>query len=282
MSTPKPSLVARIHEVRGLSASQRRIADCVLGKMNEAAFWGVEEMANRSQSSVATVVRFAQKLGYSGFLELRQALVAQAKKRAPGGGDRLFQAPEEAAATLLEVARRDVQNIERMVNSVNEQLLQDVVRSLKEARYRVVIGRGVSQLMASQLAYLLTQAGFPTVEGSPADFAAQASNLGPGDLLVAFSVHPYSTETLDAANYAHKRGIRVLAFTDKLGAPITKVADNTIPVAGENLLYSHSMAAFAVLAHGIATALAASDRDQVIRRVREADRVARPQFLKDE
>lgn len=281
MITPKNSLVARIHGARGLSSSQRRIADCVLGRMGEAAFWGVEEMAERSQSSVATVVRFAQKLGYSGFMELRQALVAQAKKRSYGG-ERLLQAPEEAAATLLEVARRDVQNIEQMVHGVNEQLLQDVVRSLREARHRVVIGRGVSQLMASQLAYLLTQAGLPTVEGSPADFAAQASNLGPGDLLVAFSFHPYSTETLDAAGYARKRGLRILAFTDKLGSPVTRLADNTIPVAGENLLYSHSMAAFSVLAHGIATALAASDREQAIKRVREADRVARPQFVKDE
>jgi DNA-binding MurR/RpiR family transcriptional regulator len=281
MTTPRNALVARIHAVRGLSSSQRRIADCVLGRMNEAAFWGVEEMAEHSQSSVATVVRFAQKLGYSGFLELRQALVAQAKLRTHGG-ERLLQAPEEAAATLLEVARRDIQNIEQMVHGVNEELLQGVVGSLRAARHRVVIGRGVSQLMASQLAYLLTQAGLPTVEGSPADFAAQASNLGTEDLLVAFSFHPYSTETLDAAGYARKRGLKILAFTDRLGSPIAKLADSSIPVAGENLLYSHSMAAFSVLAHAIATALAASERDQAIKRVREADRVASPQFIKDE
>lgn len=281
MSTPKSALASRIHNVRGMSSSQRRIADCILARMDEAAFWGVEEMAERSQSSVATVVRFAQKLGYSGFLELRQALVAQAKHR-NSGGERLFQAPEEAAATLLEVARRDVQNIEQMVQGVNEELLTAIVGSLRSARHRVTLGRGVSHLMAGQLAYLLTQAGLPTVEGSPADFAAQASNLGMEDLLLVFSFHPYSTETLDAAAYARKRGLRILAFTDKLGAPVIRYADHAVAVAGENLLYSHSMAAFSVLAHGIATALAARDRDTVIRRVREADRVARPQFIKDE
>jgi len=73
----------------------------------------------------------------------------------------------------------------------------------------------------------------------------------------------------------------VLAFTDKLGAPIARLADATLPVAGENLLYSHSLAAFSVLSHGIATAVAASDREQIIQRVREADRVARAQFVKD-
>ncbi|HLO65906.1 MAG TPA: MurR/RpiR family transcriptional regulator [Holophaga sp.] len=280
MTTPKNTLVARLQNARGLSSSQRRIADCVLARMGEAAFWGVEEMAEHSQSSVATVVRFAQKLGYTGFLELRQALVAQAKRR-DKGGERLFQAPEEAAATLLEVARRDVANIEQMIHGVNEALLQEVVRSLKGARHRVAIGRGVSQIMAGQLAYLLTQAGLPTIEGSPADFASQASNLDARDLLIAFSFHPYSTETLDAATYARRKGLRVLAFTDKLGAPIARLADATLPVAGENLLYSHSLAAFSVLSHGIATAVAASDREQIIQRVREADKVARAQFVKD-
>ena len=77
-------------------------------------------------------------------------------------------------------------------------------------------------------------------------------------------------------------GIRASVFTDKLGAPIARLADHTLPVAGENLLYSHSMAAFAVLAHGIATALAVADRELVLKRVREADRVARPQFVKGE
>lgn len=38
-------------------------------------------MAERAESSVATVVRFAQKLGYRGFMEMRQALVAQAKAK---------------------------------------------------------------------------------------------------------------------------------------------------------------------------------------------------------
>ena len=277
MTSAKHSLMARLNSARGLSNSQRRIADCLLGRLGEAPFWGVEELAERGESSVATVVRFAQKLGYTGFLELRQALVQEAKRQARAG-ERLFQAPSEAAATLVEVARRDIQNIEQMVQGVGEPLLKAVVEALRAARHRVIIGRGVSQLMSSQLAYLLTQAGLPTIEGSPADFAAQAGNMGPEDLLVAFSFQPYSSETLDAATYARKRGIRTLAFTDRLRAPVARVADHVVPVSGENLLYSHSLAAFSVLAHGIATALATRDREATVKRLQEAERVTRPQF----
>lgn len=277
MASPKTSLISRLHGTKGLSASQRRIADCLVGRLHEAAFWGVEELAARSQSSVATVVRFAQKLGYSGFLELRHALVAQAKRQARFG-ETLLQAPSEAAAALVEVARRDVRNIEQMIQGVDEPLLEAVVARLRQARLRLAIGDGVSALMTRHLAYLLTQAGLPCLEGSSADFATQVVNLGPGDVVIAISINPYSRETMDAVSFARRRGIPVLAFTDRIRSPLARLAENVLPVPGENLLYSHSLAAFAVLAHAIATSVATRDREGILLKLREAERVARPKF----
>ncbi len=274
MSIGKASLIARLHAAKGLSISQRRIADCLLGRLNEAAFWGVEEVAERSQSSVATVVRFAQKLGYSGFLELRQALVAQAKKQSRGG-DGLLQVSAEAATTLVEVARRDIQNIEVMLGGVNEALLQGAVARLMAARHRLLLGAGMSSLMSRQLAYLLTQAGVPCLEGSPADYATQVVNMDSRDVVVAIAFQPYNRDTLEAAAFARKRDIPIVAFTDRLRSPLAKLAEFTFPVPGENLLYSHSLAAFAVLAHAIATTVAAEDREGLLRKQREAELAGR-------
>jgi DNA-binding MurR/RpiR family transcriptional regulator len=277
MTSTKASLLTRIHAAKSLSASQRRIADQLLGNLDEAAFWGVEELAERSQSSVATAVRFAQKLGYSGFLELRQALVAQAKK-APRSGELLLQAPAGTAATLMEVARRDVQNIEHMVGHVNEDLLQGVVARFASARHLLLLGGGVSALMCHHLAYLLSQAGIPALEGNPADFPSQVVNLDERDVLVAIGFQPYSRETVDAAAFARHRGTPVVAFTDGLHSPLASLAEHTLCVPGKNLLYSHSLAAFSVLAHAIATALATQDREATLRRLREAERIAKPLF----
>ena len=280
MTSSKLSLVARIHNVVGLSSSQRRIADCLMGRLNEAAFWGVEELAARSQSSVATVVRFAQKLGYTGFLEMRQALVLLVKKQSRTG-EQLLQAPSEAAATLVEIARRDLRNIEQTIGGINEQLLQNVVDSIERARHRVVIGDGVSALMAAHLAYLLTQAGLPTVQGSQADFPTQVANLENQDLLIAMSFSPYSRETVDATAFARRRGIKVIAFTDRLKSPLARSADLTLTLQGANLLHSHSLAAFTVLGQAIATTIASKDRELALKRLREAERVARPKFMED-
>lgn len=271
-------LAARLQAASAeLTPGQRRIADILLASQHEAAFIGIEELAARASSSVATVVRFAKTLGYSGFLEMRKSLVHTAKKHYRRG-DQLLQAPDAASETLVEVARRDIRNIERVVQSVDEQHLLGLVRHLKESRARLLIGDGISALMARHLAYLLINAGLPAMEGNAADFATQVGNLGPEDLLIAFSIAPYSRETLDAAAYARKRGIKVLAFTDDLASPLVKSATLAVALPGENLFYSHSLAAFGVVAHAIATTIARQDPKRALKKMREVERVARPKF----
>ena len=198
MSASKLPLLSRLNSAQGLSPSQRRITECLQANMNEAALWGVEDLAAESHTCVATVVRFAKKLGYSGFLEMRKALVNSVKTHYQRG-DQLLEAPAQAAATLVEVARRDIRNIELLVQAVDESLLQGAARLLKASRFRLAIGDGVSALMTRQLAYLLINTGLPTLEGSPADFASQVGNLDARDLLIAISITPYTRGTLDAA-----------------------------------------------------------------------------------
>jgi len=279
MAATKNPLLNRLHSAQGLSPSQRQIADCLIANMNEAPLWGVEELAQKSQTCVATVVRFAKKLEYSGYLEMRKALVTAAKKHY-GRGEQLLQAPVRASATLLEVARRDIRNLEILVQNVNEDLLKKVVQLIKSSRLRLAIGDGVSALMTRQLAYLLINTGLPVIEGNPADFATQVGMLDSKDLVIAIAITPYTQETLDAAAYARKRGIPVLAFTDTLNSPLAKSANLTLPIPGENLLFSHSVTTFGVLAHAIATAIASQDPQLALKKLREVERVALPKFAK--
>ena len=116
---------------------------------------------------------------------------------------------------------------------------------------------------------------------NPADFATQVGLLDTKDLLVAISITPYTQETLDAAAYARKRGIPVLAFTDSLNSPLAKSATLALPIPGENLLFSHSVTAFGVLAHAIVTSIASQTPQQTLSKLREVERVARQKFAKD-
>jgi DNA-binding MurR/RpiR family transcriptional regulator len=225
-------------------------------------------------------VRFAQSLGYKGFPEMREALVQETRKRIQKQA-RFLEAPPSAASTLVEVARRDVANIQNTLSHVNQVLMESAVERLRGARRIALMGRGISQHMADLLGYLLTLAGLPTLSGHSADFTNQIANLDEHDLVVALSFHPYSRETIEAAQFARDRKVPILAFSDRLDAPLAKLATLTLTVPGENLLYSHSMVAFAVLANALVTSIATKNPNLALNRVREAERAAAQDYVPD-
>src|SRR5512137_2135901 len=55
-----------------LPENQRKVADVLLQRIREVPFLSVIELEELSGTSKATVVRLAQSLGFSGYLELRE------------------------------------------------------------------------------------------------------------------------------------------------------------------------------------------------------------------
>jgi hypothetical protein len=46
-------------------------------------------------------------------------------------------------------------------------------------------------------------------------------------------------------------------------------------------MFTHSIAAYAVVSHAIAATLVSKDREAAIHRLREAERIAKPQFSEE-
>jgi len=275
---PPESFLDRLTPRLGdLSQGQQAIANLLVKESHGAAFLTAADVAARTNLSESTVVRFAQALGYEGYLEMRQALAAEAQQRI-GKQARFLRAPERTAAALAEVARQDLFSIERMVAQVDEARLESAVQLFLQSRTRVLIGRGISHHMAGLLGYLLFLVGIPNVAGHASDLSLQVATLEPQDLLVVFSVHPYSRETLDAARFARERKVPVLAFTDSPDSPLVRAANTVLLVPGENVMYSHSTASFTVLANALVAVMGARDPGRALQRVREAERISRPTF----
>ena len=97
--------------------------------------------------------------------------------------------------------------------------------------------------------------------------------LNPKDLLIVFSFPPYSKETIDAAEYAHKRKIDVIAITNKHASPATFFTKANLIVRSENMLYTNSFAAISVLINAIATACAIKDKQRAKKILKESEEI---------
>ena len=275
-----PEIQVRLKDVyHALPEALRRIADTLMSDALLGALWGIEEMAEKANVSVGTVVRFSRRLGYKGFSDFRDALREACQAHSGGAPLESLEAPTDVFWALAEVARRDQANLERFLKTIDRATLEAVTQLLTRSHHRLLLGRGVSHVMCQIMAFNLTQAGLPCIAAIPSEFSNQVANLGPKDLLVVFSFAPFSRETVDAASFAKRSGIPVLAFTDRRESPLARSATQAVVLPSEDFLFSFGLSTFSVLSHAFAVAVAAMDPAGTAKRLKAADEVAQPLFV---
>jgi DNA-binding MurR/RpiR family transcriptional regulator len=203
------------------------------------------EVAGRSQSSV---VKFSQKLGFTGYQELKLA-VSEAKAhewRAPEGmvhGS--IERGDAHLVVLQKLVASKIASIEQTI-SVNTQQEIDKVLSLIDQADRIhLAGVGASSLVARDFSYKLMKLGRNVMHDSDSHVQmASASTLGPRDVLIAFSHSGASIETLRIAELARRRGAPIVVVASFNGNPLSRVADVLLyTVADEERVRSSSITA---------------------------------------
>ncbi|MDZ7267131.1 MAG: MurR/RpiR family transcriptional regulator [candidate division KSB1 bacterium] len=269
-----------------LPANQRKVADYFLQQPNDFSFLTTDAMAEALHVSKATIVRFAQKLGYDGFPALRNE-VLQTLQANLAPADRFMLAfakhsPEEA---LTLVAGHEVQNINQTLLHLDRQVFHEVVQMLRGAARVYTMGLGISKLLAQLLAYELHQVAIdarPLASGTMR-FVEQLVLAKKEDVVVAFSFPPYSRETVAAATYAAEKGLALVAITDKPAAPVTFHATRVLAVRTKNMLYTNSISAISVVINALVTEIALHNKQEVSRVFQESSRIMQQtqEFLDD-
>lgn len=254
---------------------QRKVADFLLHHIREVPFLSIMEIERRCGTSKATVVRLAQNLGFSGFLELRARLMdgIQSAVQAPESFPLLEGGDHREALSV--VARQDVRNINQTISHIDRNVFGDVAQVILSAKHVYTVGLGISSLMAQILAYSLRQV---AVRATPfihdqGTFMEQLLFVNASDALCAFSFPPYSKETIDVAAAAARRKIPVIAITNKLTSPITFYSKKVLPIRSQNILFTNSFSAISVVINALATEVAMRNREQAMKLMKETDRL---------
>ncbi len=251
-----------------LSRRQKAIADFVLEKYHEVPFLSVLELAERSGASEATVVRFCQRIGYSGYSDMKTALVDALRNE--------MQTATEPAAepvqtdigrdSLAAVARLEQHNISRLLSSIDKRVFRNVVAALFKADHVFTVGFGISAYHADFASYLFTQHGLrsnclATRFSSPRE---QLIGLRPSDLVLAFSFHPYSKQTLDVLTESRERGSPTVVITDRATAPSASIADHALVVSSHRMTFTNASAAVHVLLNALVVEIAERHRGETV------------------
>ena len=143
-----------LQEAGQFTRQQQLLAEYILEHINDVPFLAVPILASEAKVSEATVVRFAQRLGFKGYSELKSAFVSHLKAR---GMEAKNEYSEDSA--IGSVLAQEIANIQQCQALNEEARFLTVARTLGQAQTVFCFGIGASSLMAEYLAYLLTQIG---------------------------------------------------------------------------------------------------------------------------
>lgn len=216
-----------------LSPAERRVGRALLAAYPIAGLETVAKLAARAQVSGPTVIRFVNRLGFSGYPEFQQALRddLDARDASPLA---LYDAATSHARSrttgdgLLERASRAaVDATNRTFAGIAPHELDSAVRLLAESRRVLLAGGRYSHLLARYLQQHLEQFRpdvimLPEVRPSQ---AAVATGLTSRDVVVVFDFRRYEPQATALAHEARRCKARVVLFTDAYLSPVAAQAD---------------------------------------------------------
>lgn len=264
-----------------LPKNQKKIAEYFLENIDQLMFLNVQEAAAATSSNVAAIVRFAQRIGFSGYPEMRNEIVSLFQKRLRSNGNSfpLIDQSKLQDDTLTSVANQDISNINETLNLNERDNFSKVIDLILSSDRVFTMGLGISHLLAQIISYQLNQvAKFSnTFNNTSSNFMEQILFLNKNDLLIALSFPPYSKPTIDAVKFAKDRNIKVVAITNKKSSPVSIHSDVSLIVKSENMLFTNSFAAISVLINAIATECALRNKDAATTMLKELKSVTKAQ-----
>jgi DNA-binding MurR/RpiR family transcriptional regulator len=202
-----------------LRGADARVAELLLKQPDVLIYQSVSEVADASTTSTATVVRFAQKLGFRGFHDLKLAVAQDLAAFASSTVD-------DDRTALERVALLGVRSIEDAAMLVSSDAFVAAVDVLNSARRILWVGVGTAASLAQDAAYRFRALGIETE--APPDVHVQhvASRLlRPEDACFAISHSGATRETLTIVEAARRAGARTVVITSFLHSPLTDAAD---------------------------------------------------------
>ncbi|MEA4964396.1 MAG: MurR/RpiR family transcriptional regulator [Oscillospiraceae bacterium] len=214
------SLIAQRYS--GMSAVEKRIADCILADPAAAVDATVVYLAAKAKVSEGSVMKFSGSLGFTGFsqmkINLAQNLGSYARREDVSGAD----TPE---AVLRGLMRDAASSFSRTADTAGD-ALRRAAEALLASDQILVTGIAFSSYVAEDLSARMLRIGLPArCECDPLVSCIAAAQLTERSVLFAVSHSGRTKNLLGCAKTARESGACVIGLTSYADSPLAKESD---------------------------------------------------------
>lgn len=253
------------------------IADFLLRNPVRATAWGIEELATNTQTSTATLSRFARTLGFTGFAALRSGMaetlqnalqpVFQPVDKLRNALQRNTDKGSTSNPIITESLEASLSNLQTAAAGLNPALLISTAHKILAAETVYTLGFGISAHLSAMLALDLQpfcRQAINVVEFGGTEVAAgRLMNIGPKDLLISISFPRYASDAVMLTRYARDRCAHVIALTDSMASPLTTWSHDVLIAPATHPVLSSSYSAALLVIEALVTSLMISGDNQV-------------------
>ena len=208
-----------------LKGSAQKAAQFILNAPRETINLTITELAVRAGVSEASIVRFAQSLGYSGFHALKIGLAEDIVSPMLLVHEDLK--PDDGPASAVQKAMTaGMRSLEDTVRILEMPVLEAAIQALCSARQIELFASGNSIPLAMDLNFRLTKIGLRSrFSVDPTMQEMYASLTSAEDVAVGISHTGSSIDTVYALELAKQRGARTVCITNHSDSPLTRYGD---------------------------------------------------------
>jgi RpiR family transcriptional regulator, repressor of rpiB and als operon len=237
------ALIVTIQGLLGsLTPAEHAIANVLLNaRSTSEASLRLSHVAVLADVSEAAVVKFAKRLGFTGFRELREVVLAYQTLHGADLHEELSLS-DEPATVVRKVFQTAMQALSDTQAIFDARAFEAAATALASARTRLLFGVGGSATIARDFEHKLLRIGIPSrAHDDPHLMAMSAALLEPGDVVVAISHSGATTAVVEAAELARERRATIVAITNSAESKLAHLADAVLvsasqgsPITGEN------------------------------------------------
>lgn len=230
----------RLKEYKKLaSGSEKNLIEYIQNHMDQVVKMSVHTLSKKAYTSASTVIRLVKKMGFKGFKEFKQDLIAELtlkeNRKIPEQNE---LTKEDKCKDIIEkITYRHIISIEETKSLIDLEVFEKCITLLTQAEQIYIFGIGASYLAAKDLQQKMMRVGKLSLAFEDYHLQIlQARNMKPKDLAIVFSYSGQTDEMVRCSEQIKEVGATLISITRFGQSKVATLADYNLYIASNEPL----------------------------------------------
>ncbi len=268
-------LIETIAENRNqYTKTERLIADYIINNVLVFTVSSIGGVAEELGISKTSLIRFAKKAGFDGYLEFRRRLQEE---------EVVAFSPAERFRKLIDskylsgnekIERKEIDNIIQCCSKIDEKQLDMLIDRVEKAKKIYTAGSDAASFIAQIMSFRMSIFGYPFmyIDSARVNLAVSMMSAEAEDVLFLFDFPDYNKSYRYVVDYAHEKGMIVVLITDYASHPLAPSADMSFYCDSQTDIFKNSLVAPLYFINHFMSAIIYHDEDRMLEYLRRREK----------